>query len=214
MTISHFYILVPFTNKTNQSHNFWIISSAISKFYKTHGMLPLPGSVPDMKSRSADYIALQNVYKSKARADVAEIVASVREIEISLSKKTPVEESEIEAFCKNAAHIKLVRGKPLPVYRLDRKLEWTWGDRAKFAFNALSDETSLILLHIAFMAWDAYFQSSTMIAGESNPETDALELTRLANSIVDGIILEAGKPLVAGDFDETKSKLEEFCQEL
>jgi amyloid beta precursor protein binding protein 1 len=177
-------------------------------------MLPLPGSVPDMKSRSADYIALQNVYKSKARSDVAETVSSVRDIEKSLARKIPVEESEIEAFCKNAAHIKLVRGKPLPVYRPDRKLEWTWGDRAKFAFNALSDETSLILLHIAFMAWDAFYQSSGTISGESNPETDALELTRLANLIVDGIILEAGKPLVAGDFDNVKSRLGEFCQEL
>jgi amyloid beta precursor protein binding protein 1 len=177
-------------------------------------MLPLPGSVPDMKSRSADYIALQNVYKSKARADAAEIVASVRKIEDSLARKMRVEESEIEAFCKNAAHIKLIRGKPLPIYHPDRKHEWTWGNRAKFAFNALSDETSLILLYIAFMAWDAYYQSSTMIAGQSDPETDVLELRRLANAIVDGIILEAGKPLVVGDFDDIYSKVAGFCQEL
>jgi amyloid beta precursor protein binding protein 1 len=185
-------------------------------------MLPLPGSVPDMKSRSADYIALQNVYKSKARADVAEIVASVREIEASLAEKyqdsftqkTPIEESEVEAFCKNAAHIKLIRGKPLPVYREDKKHEWTWGDRTKFAFNACSDETSLMCLHIAFMAWDAYYQGLGMVAGEMNPDTDALELTRLANGIVDKLVLAAGKPLVIGDFDHIRGPLGDFCKEL
>lgn len=167
-----------------------------------------------MKARSADYIALQNVYKSKARADILEITASVRELERSLDRKIPVEGSEIEAFCKNAAHIKLVRGKPLAVYRPDAKHEWSWGNRAKFAFNALSDETSLILLQIAFMAWDAFFQSSTKVAGESDPDTDALELTRLANLIMDGLILEAGRSLVDGESEGVKLKLAEFCQEL
>lgn len=176
-------------------------------------MLPLPGSVPDMKARSADYIALQNVYKSKARADILEITASVRELEKSLARKTSIEGSEIEAFCKNAAHIKLVRGKPLAVYRPDNH-EWTWDNRAKFAFNALTDETSLILLHIAFMAWDAFFQTSTKVAGESDPDTDATELTRLANSIKDNLILEAGRSLDESESDGVKSKLAEFCQEL
>ncbi|TID25865.1 putative ubiquitin-like activating enzyme protein [Venturia nashicola] len=200
-------------NLTHDSHNFWIISSAIAKFYRQHGMLPLPGSVPDMKARSADYIALQNVYKSKARADILEITASVRELEKSLARKNAIEASEIEAFCKNAAHIKLVRGKPLAVYRVDNH-EWTWGDRAKFAFNTLSDETSLILLHIAFMAWDAFFQSSTKVAGASEPDTDAIELTKLADSIMDGLVTESGRSFDEGESDSVRSKLAEFCQEL
>lgn len=166
-----------------------------------------------MKARSADYIALQNVYKSKARADILEITSSVREIEKSLARKTLVEGSEIEAFCKNAAHIKLVRGKPLAVYQPGSH-EWTWGDRVKFAFNALTDETSLILLHIAFMAWDAFFQGSAKVAGESNPDIDAIKLTGLAVSIVDGLVLEAGRQLDESEFDSVKSKLAEFCQEL
>lgn len=177
-------------------------------------MLPLPGSVPDMKARSADYIALQNVYKSKARADILEITASVRELEKSLARKTSIEGPEIEAFCKNAAHIKLVRGKPLVVYRPDPDHQWTWGNRAKFAFNSLSDETSLILLHVAFMAWDAFFQTSTKIAGESDPDSDSIKLTTLASSIIDGLALEAGRSLDEGGSDSVRSRLAELCQEL
>ncbi|QDS73402.1 hypothetical protein FKW77_008080 [Venturia effusa] len=202
------------TNLTHDSHNFWIISSAIAKFYKTHGMLPLPGSVPDMKARSADYIALQNVYKSKARADILEITASIRELEKSLARKTPIEGSEIEAFCKNAAHIKLIRGRPLTAYRPGSQGDRLWKDRAKFASNAVTDESSLILLHIAFMAWDAFFQSSAMVAGDNDSDSDALELTRLANAIVDGLFSEAGTSLNEGKSTSIKTRLHEFCQEL
>lgn len=79
-----------------------------------------------MKARSADYISLQNVYKSKARADVAEVLHTVRSIEASLKRESrhgehqPVPESEIEQFCKNAAHVKVLTGIPLIHTRLNQ----------------------------------------------------------------------------------------------
>lgn len=91
-------------------------------------MLPLPGSVPDMKAVSADYIQLQNVYKSKAREDLGEVLSTVRSIEQSLGREQLIEEKEVEAFCKGAGHIKLVRGRPFHVVQPGKKV--TWGDRA------------------------------------------------------------------------------------
>lgn len=74
-------------------------------------MLPLPGSLPDMKAQSSDYIHLQNIYKSKARRDCAEVLASVRTFEAGVPDlQTPVTEREVEAFCKGAASIKVIRG--------------------------------------------------------------------------------------------------------
>ena len=109
-------------NITPQSTPFWIIARAISMFYQKYKVLPLPGSVPDMKARSADYIQLQNVYKSKARADLAEVLENVRALEQEF-ERPKVEEKEVEAFCKNATHVKLVRGQPIQVLSGDEMLD-------------------------------------------------------------------------------------------
>ena len=73
-------------NLTQESASFWIVARAIGDFYQKEGVLPLPGSIPDMKAQSKDYIALQNVYKSKARADVSAVISSVRELEKKLNQ--------------------------------------------------------------------------------------------------------------------------------
>lgn len=94
--------------------NFWLVANAVNTFHTKHGVLPLPGSLPDMKAKSADYVKLQNIYKAKARKDVAEVTASVRALEKESGKSTTVPDAEIEAFCKNASHVKVARGTPLP----------------------------------------------------------------------------------------------------
>lgn len=102
-------------NLKPESADFWIIASAINAFYQKHQVLPLPGSLPDMKAQSADYVALQSLYKSKAQKDVHEVTELVRQIESQLgSRPAPIPEKEIEVFCKNAAHIKVVRGRDIP----------------------------------------------------------------------------------------------------
>ena len=109
------------TNLTADSPNFWLIANAIKAFHDQHSVLPLPGAVPDMKATSEGYIKLQNIYKAKARKDVAEVAASVRELEKSLSKPSSVERSEIEAFCKNASHVRALTNpgnRSLPTLRL------------------------------------------------------------------------------------------------
>jgi amyloid beta precursor protein binding protein 1 len=104
------------TNSGAQSPRFWIIAFAIKAFHTKHQVLPLPGSVPDMKAQSADYIRLQSVYKAKARQDVAEVLATVRAEERRLGRTDiPTSEAEVEAFCKEAAFVRLFRGERLPV---------------------------------------------------------------------------------------------------
>ena len=117
----------------DDSQSFWVIANAIGLFYTKYNVLPVPGSVPDMKARSADYIQLQNVYKAKARKDLAEVVDSVRFLERNANRSTQIDEKDIETFCKNAAHIKLVRGRPFHVVQAGEKIKW--GDRAKSIGN-------------------------------------------------------------------------------
>ncbi|GAD94780.1 ubiquitin-like activating enzyme [Paecilomyces variotii No. 5] len=136
-------------NLTKDSDNFWIIASAISAFYKKHGFLPLPGSLPDMKAQSADYISLQNIYKTKARKDVEEVLATVRAIEAKLGERTtPITDKEVEIFCKNAAHIKVIHGRNIPW--IDKEATET----IKTIKNNLAFPETLAPIFIAFQALD------------------------------------------------------------
>ncbi|KAH8879467.1 hypothetical protein GQ53DRAFT_39284 [Thozetella sp. PMI_491] len=87
-----------------QSSSFWIIADSIRKFYEKHGELPLPGSVPDMKAESSVYVALQNIYKSKARRDAAEVLQLAQQA----AGGQEIDPAEVDLFCKNAAFVKLV----------------------------------------------------------------------------------------------------------
>jgi len=59
-----------------------------------------------MKAQSSIYVQLQNVYKSKARQDVADVLETVR----AHPSGTDIDVAEVESFCKNAAFIKLIHG--------------------------------------------------------------------------------------------------------
>lgn len=87
--------------------SFWIVANAVKQFYTNHKELPLPGSVPDMKTQSTVYVQLQNLYKAKARQDVAEVLEIVR----AHPGGKQIDVAEVELFCKNAAFIKLIRGE-------------------------------------------------------------------------------------------------------
>ncbi|KIW01949.1 uncharacterized protein PV09_06786 [Verruconis gallopava] len=217
-------------NLTPDSANFWIIANAISQFYASEGVLPLPGSIPDMKAQSADYIALQNVYKTKAREDVQKVLLTVRNLEQQLSRSRPsIPDSEVEAFCKGAAHVKLIRGRPLHIVKPGEQYAGlTWGDRAKFASNALVDDSSLILLYIAFLAYDEFCATNRTNENLPSPrapgadaagvEEDTQTLADIATRIISGILAEAGRDYNSDgekeEWEGIKQRLTQYCQEL
>lgn len=129
-------------NLTPRSTDFWIIASAVKQFYLKYNELPLPGSLPDMKAQSADYISLQNIYKAKARKDMQEVTETVRQTEVQLSREVLIPEKDIEIFSKNAAHIKLVRGRQIA--NLDGN-----ADTARTIRNRLADSESLMTIWFA-----------------------------------------------------------------
>ncbi|KAJ5348924.1 hypothetical protein MYU51_007269 [Penicillium brevicompactum] len=136
---------------TSISQDFWIIASAIKTFHASHGVLPLPGSLPDMKAQSADYVALQNIYKTKARQDIEEVTATVRQLESQIGRQSPaILDREIEVFCKNAAHIKVVRGRDIPQISIDSD-----ASTLKKIRSELNNEDSLIPIFIATQILDS-----------------------------------------------------------
>jgi NEDD8-activating enzyme E1 regulatory subunit len=136
----------PCKDLTTASANFWVIASAIKSFYETHGVLPLPGSLPDMKAKSADYIKLQTIYKNKAKKDIAKVKQSVRATEKELERQPPIPDTEIESFCKNAAHVKVLHGSLLPHLRIEDKDPQTH----KRILTELENDATLLSIMLAF----------------------------------------------------------------
>ncbi|KAL8677898.1 MAG: hypothetical protein Q9186_005709 [Xanthomendoza sp. 1 TL-2023] len=137
--------------------NFWLVANAIQKFHNAYGYLPLPGALPDMKAQSKDYIQLQNIYKAKARREVDEITKSVRSMEVDLQRQTPVEGKEIEAFCKGAAFVKLIKGQQL----LPDNTRLVPEARKTSLWSSLIDEESLMPIYMAYLIYDDEVQDES-----------------------------------------------------
>jgi NEDD8-activating enzyme E1 regulatory subunit len=212
---------------TAASPPFWFIASAIRQFYTKHGELPLPGAVPDMKAQSADYIKLQNIYKTKAREDCAEVIDTVRELEQSTgrSPKLAINEKEIENFCKGAAHIHLVRGRVLQI--VEPGIPVSFGERAKAMVFELNNPESLIGEYIAFLAWDDFVVTHATKAkelggeglrvpgsSEAEFEADKEKMVGIAHKIVDALIAEAGEHIEDPEYTDIKDNIEKMCVEL
>ena len=149
------------------SANFWIITHAIREFYHNRKVLPLPGALPDMKSQSSDYITLQNIYKTKARKDLAEVLCFVRSLEEQHGRHSPIDEKEVEAFCKGAAFIKLIRGRRLQLAIDPGRM--LFSDRRSYLIEQVKDETSLLPINLSILARDFCVEQEAKPSGDELP---------------------------------------------
>lgn len=214
-------------NLTPTSPSFWFIANAIYQFYSKHDELPLPGAVPDMKAQSADYIRLQNIYKTRARHDSSEVLATVRSLEREVGRPADqaIDEKAVEAFCKNAAHVKLVRGRPiLRALNNGKKLEWGSIATNTAATALMMPDDSGILLFLAFLAWDSFVFNHDVdgLAGEprmpgskdEDVESDEAKLIGIAHNFLDGLITESGSYIENPEYDQLKDILAKHAKEL
>lgn len=137
-------------------------------FHTKYNALPLPGALPDMKTRSADYAELQNVYKTKARKDSAEVVELVRSLESSLKRSSAaIPAKEVEAFCKGAAFVKLIRGTRLRIAQdfghKDHHEATDWQNRAAYILQEVETEDSLIPIWLSLLALDDYVDKKGLL---------------------------------------------------
>lgn len=225
------------SNLTKDSPTFWLIASAISTFYQTHNVLPLSGGLPDMKAKSADYIALQQLYKAKARSDAAEVKATVASLDKQLKRPVATPEAEIDAFCKSAGYIKLVRGHMPHFAQADERKRWSVGkDRAKAVAMQLSDsflaKESVFPLYAALIAYDSYaathqLAAETEMASGSNvqqpadpipfdndPEETIAKVMGIAKRFLDAVLDEGGQFIEDPGYTEVKERIEGAVKDL
>ncbi|KAK0552023.1 hypothetical protein OC845_001882 [Tilletia horrida] len=149
------------------SSNFWLLVRALKSFVEAPapspqqssepssvlgggGLLPLPGSLPDMKASSAGYVALQNVYRRKTLQDLANFRSHLANVlgEAGLDAGV-IPAEEVESFVKHAGYVEVIRGKN---ERESRE------QPAKQAYiQAFNDMTITVQHHLAFLAADRFY---------------------------------------------------------
>jgi hypothetical protein len=78
----------------------------------------------------------------------------------------------------------------------------------------LTDETSLILLHIAFLAFDTFYQTHSTPPGLYNVEEDAVEMTSTSVSITKELLSLAGSTIESEEYEEVRETLSSICTEM
>jgi len=167
-----------------------------------------------MKAQSSDYIQLQNVYKTKARKDLAEVLKSVRSVEKQVGRQNPVDEAEVEAFCKGAAFVKLVRGRPIHVPSKASLMDV--GDRAQYMCRELQDEESLLPVFIAFQAYDRYLEQTQTTPRYEVGQDEQLQDLESSLIATTGAFVDQLAEAASSDLDTTtvKEKLRLVITEL
>ncbi|GAA6042459.1 hypothetical protein JCM8097_008468 [Rhodosporidiobolus ruineniae] len=211
-------------NVTKESSNFWLLLHAVRTFVRSPaggGLLPLSGALPDMKASSLSYVALQQLYKSKARQDADEVERLVRELEAKLGgegMKGRVTREEVETFVKHAAWVRVVRGRSIAEEERESKLASKTGAILSNASFQTPPDLSLHL-YTALRASSLFFASHARYPGDgvSSPEElekDAAELEGLARGLLSGWKGEEDWAGVGVEEEGVWEKLGEVCREI
>ncbi|KAJ1933043.1 hypothetical protein GGF37_006856, partial [Kickxella alabastrina] len=103
--------------RADNDDKFWLLTRALRRYIESDyakGMLPLSGTIPDMKADTKGYIALQRVYKQRADEDKAELAKHIRDVlQAANLPECFITQGEVDTYCKNARRLRLLRFTPL-----------------------------------------------------------------------------------------------------
>lgn len=93
--------------KTKETREFWLLARALAEFVNQNdGMLPVTGVVPDMTASTEAYVALQELYVTKAKEDATKVHELLRQrLQALQLPADTVSFDAVAAFCKNAPSI-------------------------------------------------------------------------------------------------------------
>mmetsp|Transcript_7492 Transcript_7492/g.24880 ORF Transcript_7492/g.24880 Transcript_7492/m.24880 type:complete len:560 (+) Transcript_7492:72-1751(+) len=101
---------------SREREQFWALVAGLRAFVAGEGagLLPLPGSLPDMTSTTDFYLALQRVFQQKAEEDAAAVEAHVNRALAAMGRPVgSVSLAAVRHFCKNAANLHMRRYRSL-----------------------------------------------------------------------------------------------------
>lgn len=101
-------------NLSKESSPFWFLVASLKDFTDRHGVLPHPGTLPDLHTDTQIYVHLQTIYKNKAREDVDELKNILSDIVdkfgVSINNFS---DDLIGAFAKHSAFLKVIKGSSI-----------------------------------------------------------------------------------------------------
>ncbi|KAJ3052499.1 NEDD8-activating enzyme E1 regulatory subunit [Rhizophlyctis rosea] len=177
---------------TNTSSDFWILARAVRDFVANegNGLLPLAGTVPDMKSDTESFVVLQTIYKTKAKEDVQSVQRRVSQLLTSVGKSADsIPQGYVDAFCKYSAHLRVIR------YRsLREEYEKPLG---QYIASKLADLDDNIVYYVLHRAVDRFFETHKRYPGYHNHEveTDVGLLKKCVTSLLSEWQVSASTPL-------------------
>lgn len=100
---------------THDTPLFWVYVAALKAFVAENKyQLPLPGNLPDMTSKTSNYVKLQSIYQRKAMEDRRRFSEKLLEklVQVGLSEQD-INKDMVTSFCKNAAFLYVSKGQIL-----------------------------------------------------------------------------------------------------
>jgi len=168
-----------------ESDKFWILTAALKAFVEKEGEnkhLPLTGSLPDMHGTTANYLALQTIYKDKSNRDFKAFHHHVEETLKAAGKDQKfISEEELERFFKNARFIEVQR------YRsVEEEESWNVDFLSGIlASTAWDNNAKNIVWYLLLRSVDAFFDKHGRYPGDTDTtyEADIKAVQELAHSL-------------------------------
>lgn len=167
-------------NVRKESNAFWILARALRDFVENegHGLLPLPGVLPDMTADTSSYINLQNVYRAQAAHDAEIVYRRARQLLKELNKPNDfITEKDVRLFCREAANLAVLRGTKIAD-------EYDKAYKASQISSALESPSSLMAHYLTLRAVDKFQAEHGYLPGECQVEEDTSRIKSIANKMI------------------------------
>lgn len=152
-------------NKINdQTPIFWLMARALREFYYNSNQgkeqyLPLSGAIPDMKSDSERYIALQKIYKDQAQKDSQAVFDHLQTLKPLAPQVESISLDQVSTFCKNSYHLHV--SDSIPIHE-----EWS----KTVVLDDLKNEDSSLWFWLVFRARHYVASTSNKILGSGSSD--------------------------------------------
>ncbi|NXL71984.1 ULA1 enzyme, partial [Leptocoma aspasia] len=187
---------------TEQSSSFWVLVRALKEFVANEGQgsLPVRGNIPDMMADSSKFIKLQNVYREKAKKDIAAVGNHAAKLLQSLGKVSAnYSHSSNGIKCLNAAFLRVVRCRPLAEEHSPSSC------RRDAIISHMDNPDSEIVLYLMLRAVDRFYKQHGRYPGVYNYQVED-DIGKL-KSCLTGFLQEHGLSVVVKD-----DYVHEFCR--
>ena len=183
---------------TSDSSNFWILARALREFREDNeGLLPVPGTLPDMTATTTMFIQLQKCFTEKAVQDYALFSSKVDAILLRIDRE-PESISEIDRhlFCSNSIDLVVIRYRTLQ-QELESPNQVFGFDEDEFSNPPLPPNMNPIVWYLFWRCCDQIYSNTGKYPGQ-NPEASEEELLAEEEKL-----LKAAKSLVDLKFKDS-----------